>query len=363
MNRLRPIFYLLGGISILFLVSLLFPDIVIYIVISLIVTTILRPLTNYLDSLYFYGYNLPRFLAVLLSFIVLILFLAAFVGLFIPLVSDQIKILSALDYETLYDKISEPIQSIEYFLINTIPNIKEQGFIINTLRENILNFVQSVDVSKLINNLISITGNFFVGILAVSFISFFMLFEKGFVRRRFISFIPNKYFEVSIGAIYKIESLLSNYLLGLLFQMLAIFTIASVGLSILGIKYAITIAVFAAVANLIPYAGPILGSAFGIIVGVTTGGIFEFNNELLFLVVKIVSVFAVVQITDNILLQPLIFSKSVKAHPLEIFVIIFAGASLAGVLGMIAAIPAYTVLRVIFIELYRGYKQYKIFQN
>ena len=81
------------------------------------------------------------------------------------------------------------------------------------------------------------------------------------------------------------------------------------------------------------------------------------------LLVKIVSVFAVVQITDNIVLQPVIFSKSVKAHPLEIFVIIFAGASLAGVVGMIAAIPAYTVLRVIFVELYKGYKQYKIFQN
>jgi predicted PurR-regulated permease PerM len=70
-----------------------------------------------------------------------------------------------------------------------------------------------------------------------------------------------------------------------------------------------------------------------------------------------------VQITDNIVLQPLIFSKSVKAHPLEIFVIIFAGASLAGVLGMIAAIPVYTIIRVVLIELYQGYKQYKIFQN
>jgi predicted PurR-regulated permease PerM len=294
---------------------------------------------------------------------IFISFIVLFVGLFIPLVSEQIQILSDLDYDNLYSRITIPIQAIEVFLIDSIPNIGKEGFIIDRLKESITSFVQTVDFSYVINNFISITGSIFVAILAVVFITFFLLYEKGLARRKFIQIIPNKYFEVSIGANYKIEKLLSNYLLGLLFQMISIFTIASLGLSILGIKYAVTIAVFAAVANLIPYAGPILGATFGIIVGVTTGGIFEFNNEFFFLIVKIVSVFAVVQITDNILLQPLIFSKSVKAHPLEIFVIIFAGASLAGVIGMVAAIPVYTILRVILIELYQGYKQYKIFQN
>jgi predicted PurR-regulated permease PerM len=361
-NRLKPILYLFGGAILLYLVSLLFSDILIYIIISLIISTILRPLVGYLNSLYFYGYKLPKIFTIIIAFSVLVGFVVLFIGLFIPLVSEQIQILSKLDYDSLYSKITTPIQSVEFFLIDSIPNIGDEGFIIDRLKESIVNFVQTVDFSYILNNFISITGSIFVAILAVVFISFFLLYEKGLARRKFIQIIPNKYFEVSIGAIYKIEKLLSNYLLGLLFQMISIFTIASVGLSIFGIKYAVTIAVFAAVANLIPYAGPILGSAFGIIVGVTTGGIFEFNNELFFLMIKIVSVFAVVQITDNIVLQPLIFSKSVKAHPLEIFVIIFAGASLAGVLGMVAAIPVYTVVRVILIELYQGYKQYKIFQ-
>ncbi|GAB3332586.1 AI-2E family transporter [Marivirga atlantica] len=363
MNRLRPILYLLGSAAAIYLFGLLFTDILVYLVIALIITTILRPLTNYLQKVYFFGYQIPKFLTILIGFASLIGFIVLFIGLFIPLVSEQINILNKLDYDALYKSVSEPIRAVEAFLIESIPSIGEKGFIIDTLRTNILNFVQTLDFSLLINNFISFTGSFFIAILAVTFISFFMLYEKGLIRRTFISLIPNKYFEVSIGAIYKIESLLSNYLLGLLFQMVSIFTIASVGLSIFGVKYAVTIAVFAAVANLIPYAGPILGSLFGIIVGVTTGGLFEMNNELLFLLVKIVSVFAVVQITDNIVLQPLIFSKSVKAHPLEIFVIIFAGASLAGVVGMIAAIPAYTVIRVVFVELYKGYSQYKIFQN
>jgi predicted PurR-regulated permease PerM len=118
---------------------------------------------------------------------------------------------------------------------------------------------------------------------------------------------------------------------------------------------------FAAIANLIPYAGPILGTIFGIVVGVSTGD-FSTDSDYSFLLFKILSVFAVVQVTDNVLLQPLIFSKSVKAHPLEIFVIIFAGAKIAGILGMIFAIPVYTIFRVSILEFYSGYKAYKIFK-
>ena len=96
--------------------------------------------------------------------------------------------------------------------------------------------------------------------------------------------------------------------------------------------------------------------------GISTGTDLVTQQDYLLLIIEIASVFAIVQVTDNIVLQPLIFSKSVKAHPLEIFIIIFAGASLAGILGMIIAIPVYTVLRVSLGELYSGYRSYKIFR-
>ena len=224
---------------------------------------------------------------------------------------------------------------------------EEPGFLVDALRQKLISFISTIRFSNILNELLSITGNFFVGFLAVTFITFFFLYEMGYLRKQLISFIPNKYFEVTIAAYNKIERLLSNYLVGLLIQMTTIFTMASIGLSIFGIKYALTIALFAAVANLIPYLGPILGASFGIIVGISTGTRSLFTQQdYLLLIIEIASVFAIVQVTDNIVLQPLIFSKSVKAHPLEIFIIIFAGASLAGILGMIIAIPVYTVLRV-----------------
>lgn len=173
MNRLRPILYLIGGAALLYLVSLLFSDILVYIIISLIISTILRPLVGYLNSLYFYGYKLPKIFTILIAFSVFIGFIVLFVGLFIPLVSEQIQILSKLNYDNLYDRITTPIQSIEVFLMNSIPNVGEEGFIIDRLKESILSFAQTVDFSYIINNFISITGSIFVAILAVLFITFF----------------------------------------------------------------------------------------------------------------------------------------------------------------------------------------------
>jgi predicted PurR-regulated permease PerM len=212
-----------------------------------------------------------------------------------------------------------------------------------------------------INGVISATSTFFISILAIGFITFFLLLENGLLRRNLLNFIPNQYFELSVATFNKVERLLSNYLISLLIQMSVIFTIASVGLTIGNIEYAMTIAVFAAVANLIPYAGPILGATFGVLVGLSTGD-FSTANEVYFFLFKILTVFSVVQISDNVVLQPFIFSKSVKAHPLEIFVIIFAGAKIAGVLGMIFAIPVYTIFRVSIKEFYKGYREYRIFR-
>lgn len=359
----RPVFYL--GIIVLLVILLgwFFFNILIYFVISFVIATILRPFCNYLSNTQIFNFRVPQVVAVLISFLVLIVCLSLFITLFIPLVTEQVQVLTRLDYNELYLRVTMPLKNLEDFMIRNGYTLGKEGFIVDSLRNSIVSIFDQVDFQTIFNNLISFTGNFLIGLLAVVFITFFLLYEKGIVRKQFIALIPNQYFEISIVAIYKIEKLLSNYLLGLLFQMFAIFSIASFGLSLLGIRYALTIALFAAVSNLIPYAGPVLGAAFGVIVGVSTGDFMMDTSAIWFMVLKILAVFSVVQLTDNLLLQPLIFSKSVKAHPLEIFVIIFVGANLAGILGMIVAIPVYTVIKVSIKELYSGYKKYYIFNR
>lgn len=351
------IFVVLLGIAIWY-----FSNIFAYLTISIVLATVLRPMTNQISRLEIFGGKVPRYIAIAGSYSVVVAVLSLFVLLFIPLISDQIEVLTSLDFNVVFNSLIEPVRWLEDFLITNNLTTQPRGFMVDSVRSGVIDFIQSINFTQILNQLISFTGNFFIGVLAVTFITFFLLYENGIIRRQIIAIIPNQYFEVFISALNKIERLLSNFLLGILFQMVSIFSIASIGLSIVGINYALTIAVFAAVANLIPYLGPLLGGIFGIAVALSTSGDFSFSNETLIMVVKVFSVFAVVQATDNLVLQPLIFSKSVKAHPLEIFVIIFVGATIAGIPGMIAAIPVYTVLRVSTSEIYAGFNQYRVFK-
>jgi predicted PurR-regulated permease PerM len=285
-----------------------------------------------------------------------------FALLFIPLIIEQTEVLSNLNKEKIYENLSVPLLTIESCLIeNNIIESSQERFN-QGIKTSIVEFVSNISFKEILNNLVSFTGAFFISVLAILFITFFLLYEDGLLSRLIISIVPNAYFEMFILAMFKIEKLLSSYLIGLTLQMIAIFTVAALGLSLFNVNYAITIAVFAALANLIPYLGPLAGAAFGIIVGISTSGNFIIDNSTLILVVKIISVFAAVQAMDNIIFQPLIFSKSVKAHPLEIFVVIFAAATLGSIQGMIAAIPIYTILLVSVVEINWGYRRYHVFQ-
>ncbi|MBS0000618.1 MAG: AI-2E family transporter [Cyclobacteriaceae bacterium] len=361
----KTILYIILGLSIFIFLSWYFSNIFFYLVISGIIATILRPLTNYINGTQIFRVNIPRAVAVLVSFATFIGLIFLFISIFIPLIREQVDLLSDINYESLLMKISKPLENLEEFLIRYGIYEQPKGTLIMNIKDGITTFIKeggAYDIGRVINNFFSVAGSVTIGIIAVFFITFFLLYEKGLFRRTILRLVPNKYFEVVITAFSKIEKLLSNYLIGLLVQMTAIFTIATIGLSVVGIKYAASIALFAAVANVIPYLGPILGAIFGIIVSISTLNMAG-PNEILFMVIKILIVFAIVQLNDNLVFQPIIFSKSVKAHPLEIFIIIFVGATLGGIIGMIAAIPVYTVVRVSVAEFSKGFKQYQIFKT
>ena len=355
---LQLFFLLIFGV----LVVWLFSDIVLYFLISVVISAILRPITDYIDDIEFFRIKVPRIIAVLISFILLAAVPLIFTLLFVPLLIEQINFLQGLDYVKIVERVKQPINYIDSFIINNFQTNQQSGFLIKETTESVITFVQSINITAVLNYLLGFAGTIMIYLLAVSFMTFFLLYEQGLLRRNVLAVIPNPYFEVVITTIYKIERLLSNYLLGLLMQVSIMFTIISLGLYLVGMKYALTIALFAAIINLIPYLGPLLGLLFGIVVIFSTGSANTTLNEHLFMMLKIFPVFAFAQLIDNLILQPVIFSKSVKAHPLEIFIAIFAGAALAQGLGMIAAIPVYTIIRVTYLELSAGYKQYRVFK-
>ncbi|WP_250631645.1 AI-2E family transporter [Rhodoflexus caldus] len=341
----------------------IFADIVMYIILAMVLSGILKVPTNAISQIQVRGVRIPRSIAILISFSILVGVLALFVLLFMPLINEQAAVIANIPYDEFSDKLSLPIAHVEDFLINSKIVNQPRGFLIIQFKEKLGEIFTQFKLGNVLNDLLLTTGNIFIGILAVLFITFFLLFEKGKVRKQLIALIPNRYFEVSISAIHKIERLLSNYLLGLLLQIISIFTIVSFSLILLGVNYAVTIGIFAAIANVIPFAGPLIGTIFGVIVGISTAPpeLLE-GNGYLFLLGQLLLAFIITQVIDNVILQPIIFSKSVKAHPLEIFISVFAGATIGGVLGMLAAIPAYTVIKVSFLEIRKGFREYKVFK-
>ena len=171
--------------------------------------------------------------------------------------------------------------------------------------------------------------------------------EQNLSNRLITGLSPLEYVDQIKSAITNAKSLLTRYFIGIFFQISIITIIVSTGLSLLDIKNALLIGFLAGLINVIPYIGPIIGAVIGIFIGVSTNLDLDFHTQLIPLTLKIMAIFGAMQMIDNFILQPLIFSNSVYAHPLEIFLIVISAGSLFGVLGMIVAIPIYTIFRVI----------------
>ena len=215
------------------------------------------------------------------------------------------------------------------------------------LRSTFSDWFEPRSVGEYFSNTFSAVGNIGVGIASVLFITFFFLEEQGMFVSFLAALMPRQYEDQVRHAISDIGNMLSRYFRGLLLQMLVFTTVVTLGLSLMGVKNALLIGFFAGLLNVIPYLGPIIGAAFGVIFTISANLDTDFYAHLLPLLVKVIAVFMGAQLLDNYVSQPMIFSSSVMAHPLEIFLVVLMGAKINGVLGMVLAIPAYTVLRAV----------------
>jgi predicted PurR-regulated permease PerM len=130
----------------------------------------------------------------------------------------------------------------------------------------------------------------------------------------------------------------------------------TIGLSVFGIKNAVLIGFFGGLMNVIPYLGPIIGATVGTVLGISSDlGLGMYDNAM-HSAITVILVFSAANLIDNFVIQPLIFSNRVNAHPIEILLVILMAGSLAGIPGMILAIPGYTVLRIVAKEFLSGFK-------
>jgi len=269
--------------------------------------------------------------------------LSGLIGLFVPLVTEQGKSLSLLEVDQLQKNIQEIFnQTTTYFSskgIDVISELKNLDFI-----------TQFKEIPNLLNAILGALGSLSVGLFSVLFISFFFMKDSQLLAKGLLTIIPNGTEKRFSKSLETINDLLSRYFIGLLFQITILFILYTLILLIFGIDNAIVIAFLCALLNLIPYIGPMIGAVIMFVLSMTGSIGQDFQSEIVSTSLWILFWYFIAQFIDNFLSQPLIFSKTTKSHPLEIFLIIIIGGILFGVVGMITAVPLYTALKVILKE-------------
>jgi len=224
------------------------------------------------------------------------------------------------------------------------------------MQKSLFKYLDPSKISVVFGNILGFFSNFLIAILSIFFIAFFFLKEVGLFDNIVTSLVPDEFVDKALNVVDGTSNMLIRYFIGVLIQITVITLFVTTLLSILGVKNALLIGFFAALMNVIPYVGPIFGASFAVLITVSSNLDISFYSGMVPLLGKVIVVFAIMQLMDNFILQPNIFSKSVKAHPLEIFLVVLVGAKLGGILGMVLAIPIYTVFRVISKEFLSNFK-------
>lgn len=194
-----------------------------------------------------------------------------------------------------------------------------------------------------------------IAIFSISFITFFFLKDDGLFYTMVTSVFPERYHDNITRALDSVTVLLARYFTGILSESLLLMVIISLTMMAFGMKAADAafIGLVMGVMNVVPYAGPLIGGIISVFVGIVTPiGDLSVGHT----VTVIVGSLLILKGLDDFVLQPTLYSERVKAHPLEVFLVILIAGSLAGILGMLLAIPSYTVIRVFAKEFFSQFR-------
>jgi len=324
--------------------------IILYIILSLVVALIGRPIYGLFDKIQFKHKHLPDVVKAGLTLVAIFGILGGIIAVFIPMVFKEAQLLTNIDLAQVEDALTPALEWFNAIIhqLNIDPNSKfNEGEMISYLFERL----ELSALPDLLNSIAGTLGSLLIAIFSVAFITFFFLKDKDLLTDLVIQLVPRSKENRIQNILMNTRNTLSRYFLALLLQVIAISTCIFVGLKIAGIENALLIAVFTGVVNLIPYIGPWIGASFGIFILVANNIDASFTQVIEPKLIGLLIVFACTQLIDNYVIQPTIFSSSINAHPLEIFVVILVAGTLGGVVGMVSAIPVYSFLRIVFQEM------------
>lgn len=321
---------------------ILLKKLLIWFFVATVITLITRPVVHFLKSKLKFHNGLATGLVLLGCGGVLL----SIFSLVIPLIINIGEQISSLDGKQLTQQVQQLWTVIQERLYLRHFNLSEALSEIN-LSEQIKM------LPEIFSDIFSGISDVGLGLLCIIFISFFLIKDEDLLHHFFFSFVPNDKSKQWKTSLDKIKALLSRYFIGVVVQISILFVMYVVLLIILSIENALPIALLCALLNIIPFVGPLIGFLLMTALTITGSIHLDFHTQTLPKIYYIAMGYALAQIIDNFLIQPLVFSKSVRSHPLEIFLVITATGLAFGVFAMVLAVPCYTALKVILTTFFR----------
>ncbi len=308
---------------------------------SLVLTMVLKPLIDYFENK-----GIPRPAGIFTMYVVIggiVIF--TFMNIY-PIVVLQLSSLSSLMNS---EHLSAMLNQMAASISEEIPFIKA-----NVIAEKLYTLLPHL--AKAAEDSLTSALSLVASLIIVPFITFFLLNDYYKMQKALIENVPNKYFEMALNVVHTLDSQISKYIRGICIDSFAVTILYIIAYQSMGIQYAAVLGLIGGITNIIPLAGPIIGAIPVLIVSIIQFGDFR-------MIVPIVIATVAVRQLDDIFIQPKIYGKLLNMHPLTIMIVVLLGGELLGILGMVLAIPIYTVVTVTARETNWGLKNYRITEN
>jgi predicted PurR-regulated permease PerM len=329
-----------------------FRALIAYMLIAVALSFVGRPLVLAVQRIRLRGKPLTANVGALVALCAMAAIAAAAAAIVVPIVWAQIETLSTLDTA----QIQRMFESTMAWMDTDFPIALDpaggpnSAYIVQELHALLTPDL----LGGMLGDAVAFAGQAAIAASSVLFMTYFFLRDGALFRNILFAVTPTGMEDRMSTIVDRTSQLLTRYFLGLILQVAIVSAIVTGGLWIIGVPNALLIGTLAGLFNLVPYVGPIAGAAVGLLL-IATGWPGD-AASMQSAVAWSAAVFGLAQIVDNWFTQPVIFANSVHAHPLEIFILLSVAGSLGGPVGMVLAIPGYTLLRIVAKELLSGFK-------
>ncbi len=359
-DRLARYIIILGTLAIAAVLCYLFSSVLAYILLAFVVSLIGQPVFRLLKKIRIKGKSAPDALLAVITLLVIFALLFLLIMQVVPVVSGILRDASLMNAQESMDT-HNLINRINDWIISVVPWVGEDFDGVQMLIQKLSEVVDLSNIPSILGSVASAVAGIAVGLFSVLFISFFFVKDETLFGRIIGSIVPDTIEDKVKKTVLDIDRLLSRYFVGLLMEIFGVVLLDCLGLWLIariGFNYALGIAFIAGLLNIIPYVGPLIGEAIGVVLCLILkyGAGVGLNVNIWIFALIVLAIMLSVQLIDNFIYQPLIYSTSIKAHPLEIFIVLLIAGHIGGIVGMLIAIPAYTVIRVIASRFFYDFK-------